>query len=113
MNLYYYKIDNISVYDGDTITCDIDLGFNVIMRKQKIRLYGIDTPEIRGFEREEGLKSKMALIGQINEAEVMYMKSHKDKSGKYGRWLGELYTDKMINLNNWLVQNGYAKEYMK
>ena len=51
---YIYKAEVVSVYDGDTITVDIDLGFNVVLRKQKIRLGGINTPEIRGEEREEG-----------------------------------------------------------
>ena len=43
--LYTYKISKIhSVYDGDTVTVDIDLGLNVVIRKEKVRLYGIDTP---------------------------------------------------------------------
>jgi len=50
-NLYHYKAHITKVYDGDTVTADIHLGFNMVMRKQKLRLLGIDTPEIRGEER--------------------------------------------------------------
>lgn len=54
-NLYYYRAFVENVYDGDTITCSIDCGFNFLMKKQKIRLLGIDTPEIRGEEREKAI----------------------------------------------------------
>ena len=37
----------VKVVDGDTVDVDIDLGFGVWLRKQRIRLVGIDTPESR------------------------------------------------------------------
>ena len=48
--MYEYRATVISVYDGDTITVDIDLGFGIVLRKQKLRLYGLNTPEVRGAE---------------------------------------------------------------
>jgi len=54
-NLYYYRARVTKVYDGDTITVDIDLGFHVGLKSEKIRLYRIDTPEVRGPEREQVL----------------------------------------------------------
>ena len=56
--MYEYKGYVTKVYDGDTITVDIDLGFDILFKNQKIRLSRINTPEVRGEEREEGLKSK-------------------------------------------------------
>ena len=47
-NFYLYKAFVTDVYDGDTITVDIDLGFWTTLHKQKIRLYGINTPELKG-----------------------------------------------------------------
>lgn len=45
--MYTYRIKKItSIIDGDTIECDIDLGFDISLN-QKIRLAGIDTPESR------------------------------------------------------------------
>ena len=52
---YLYKATVTEVYDGDTITVDIDLGLNVWLKDQTLRLLGIDTPELRGEER---LKAK-------------------------------------------------------
>ena len=43
--MYEYKAKLIKVVDGDTVDVDIDLGFGVWMKKQRIRMYGIDTPE--------------------------------------------------------------------
>ena len=42
--MYQYKAKITRIIDGDTVDCDIDLGFKVILAKQRIRLYGIDTP---------------------------------------------------------------------
>jgi micrococcal nuclease len=51
-SLYTYKAKVLSVYDGDSLRLDIDLGFKVVMQNQRVRLLGIDTPEVRGEERE-------------------------------------------------------------
>ena len=107
--MYEYKALVTKVYDGDTITVDIDLGFGVCRKGQKIRLLGIDTPEIRGDEREEGLKSRDALRGQIINKWVS-IKTFKDKKGKYGRWLGEVWLDDLC-MNKWLLTEGYAKPF--
>ena len=106
---YWYKAKCVAIYDGDTITCDIDLGFNMIMRGQKIRLYGIDTPEIRGDEREEGLKAKHYLMHHILGEQIV-LQTYKDRSGKYGRWLGVVHFNG-VNMNEELVQQGYAERY--
>jgi len=113
LDLYKYKAVCTAVYDGDTITLDIDLGFNMIMRNQKIRLYGIDTPELRGDEREQGLKVRDWVREQILNKEVI-LESIKDKTGKYGRWIGKIWLlDKegvpYLELNTLLVSEGYAE----
>jgi len=110
-NLYYYKAKIVSVYDGDTVTADIDLGFKTWVKGEKLRLYGINAPELRGEEREEGLKSRDYLRGLILGKEVL-IKTRKDKRGKYGRYLAEIILDG-VNINDKLVEDGYAvyKEY--
>ena len=52
LNPYCYNISNIRVIDGDTIEADVDLGFDVTLKKQKIRLWGIDCPPIRTLDSE-------------------------------------------------------------
>ena len=45
--MHEYKVNVLRVVDGDTVDVDIDLGFSTWLKKQRIRLYGIDTPETR------------------------------------------------------------------
>jgi micrococcal nuclease len=109
--MYEYRAFVRKVYDGDTITCDIDLGFNMIMRNQKLRLVGINTPEVRGESRPEGLKVRDIVRSRISNKWVT-IKTHRDKKGKYGRWLAEIYEAGVEeSLNQWLLKEGYAKEY--
>ena len=110
LNFYRYKAIITDVYDGDSVTADIDLGFGIWMRNQKLRLYGIDTPELRGAEREEGLKVRDYVTDLILGQEVI-IESAKDKSGKYGRWLATIWIQG-VNLNEKLLNEGKAKEYV-
>ena len=105
-NMYEYRAKVIKVYDGDTITVLIDLGFGVTF-KEKVRLYGINTPEIRGKERPDGLISRDRLRERILDKDVI-IKTLKDKKGKYGRYIAEVYLEEE-NINNWLVSEGLAE----
>ena len=113
--LYLYKVKINSVYDGDTVRADVDLGFNTVLKDKRIRLLGIDAPELRGGERERGLETRDYLRSLISNKEV-YMVTEKDKSGKYGRYLGTLFLIESdgslgLNINETLVKEGYAKRY--
>ena len=105
--MYIYNAIIVSVYDGDTVTADIDLGFEVWLKGQKLRLLNIDTPEVRGKEKAEGIVSRDALSSRILGKEV---KIKSDRKGKYGRWLVEIFLDDE-NINNWLLAEGLAKPY--
>ncbi len=107
--MYQYKAKVISVYDGDTITAMVDLGF-YHFQQMKFRLYGIDTPELRGEDREKGLAVRDIVREMILDKEVT-INSYKDKQEKYGRYLANIVIDG-LDLNQWLVQNGHAKPYM-
>ena len=104
--LYFYKAYVEKVYDGDTITCTIDCGFNMSMKNQKIRLYGINCPELRGTEKEAGKVARDQLRNQILHKNIL-IETFKDKKGKDGRYLATVFLDN-VNINEWLVQNGYA-----
>ena len=58
--MHEYKVKIRRIVDGDTIDVDIDLGFNMILSKQRIRLYGIDTPESRTRDKEEKFYGKLS-----------------------------------------------------
>ncbi len=108
--MYEYRAFVRKVYDGDTITVDFDLGFDILLKDQKIRLSRINTPEVRGKEREAGLRSRDALREKISNKWVV-IKTQKDKKGKFGRWLGEVWLDDTC-MNDWLLREGYAKLYV-
>jgi micrococcal nuclease len=103
----FYPSEVISVYDGDTITVDVYLGFG-ISKRERLRLYNLDAPEVRGSERYEGLKSRDALRKKILHKNIRIETLKNDKKGKYGRviatiWLGD------ENINTWMIDNGYAE----
>ncbi|MEM7185116.1 MAG: thermonuclease family protein [Bacteroidota bacterium] len=107
--MYNYKAHIKDVYDGDTVTAVVDLGF-LHYQEMKLRLYGIDTPEIRGEEREQGLVVRDILREMILDKDVE-IHSYKDKQGKYGRYLATILLDD-LNVNQWLVDNGHAEVYL-
>lgn len=105
---YKYKARIVAVYDGDTVTASIDLGFSIKF-ETKLRLYGIDTPEIRGEERPDGLVSRDWLRDKVLGKEVV-IQTYKDRTGKYGRYLATIYLDN-VNLNVQLIEEGLAESY--
>ncbi len=107
--MYEYRAFVRRVYDGDTVTVDIDLGFDILVKNQKIRLLGINAPEIRGNSREKGLVSRNFLREKISGKWVT-LKTKKDKKGKYGRWLGDLFL-KDENINKLMISEGMAERY--
>ncbi len=107
LDIYTYKAIITSVYDGDTITANIDLGFKTWVMKEKLRLNRINAPEVRGEERPKGLISRDKLREKLNGQEVI-IKTLKDKKGKYGRYLVEIYLNNQ-NINDWLVEQELAE----
>ena len=78
-------------------------------QEMKLRLYGIDTPELRGAEKEAGIVVRDLVREMILNKEVE-IHSYKDKQGKYGRYLANIIVDD-LDINKWLVDNGHAKPY--
>ena len=90
--MYEYKVKILRVVDGDTVDVDIDLGFGIWMHRERIRLWGIDTPESRTRDPEEkmfGNYAKQYVKDQMPIGSMQTMRTQKDKAGKYGRILGE------------------------
>ena len=108
--MYEYKAKLVRVIDGDTIELEIDLGFSITM-KRKIRLLNIDTPEIYHpsceKEREHGLEATNFVKEFLSNQEII-IKTHKDKTGKYGRILAEVFIDNTC-LNDRLLIEGFQK----
>jgi len=121
--MYEYQCKIVRVVDGDTVDVDIDLGFGTWMKKQRIRLYGIDTPESRTRDLEEkkyGIMAKEIVKKYIPEGSTQILRTKKDKAGKYGRILGEFVVAELatgrtaphgVTLNKWMIENHYGVTY--
>ena len=113
--MFEYNAVVVKVVDGDTVDVDIDLGFSVWIKKQRVRLYGLDTPEARTRDKEEkkyGLLAKAKVLEHCPIGSKIKVKTQKGKSkGKYGRILGELISDKSVNVNKFLIDNNYGVDY--
>lgn len=116
LNLYHYKAEVLSVYDGDTITVMIDQGMKHFARV-KVRMIGINTPEIRTKDLDEkarGYAAKEYLKSRIEGKTIVI---NTVKKGKFGRWLGViwLYGEGMEelgeSLNDEMIRMGHAVAY--
>jgi|TARA_B100001094_G_scaffold159482_1_gene154374 micrococcal nuclease len=114
-NTYEYNVTIAKVVDGDTVDVDIDLGFGMVYKKQRVRMLGIDTPESRTrdlVEKKFGKASKKHLKKLLEEAESITLISH-DK-GKFGRILGEIFVHEegtKVNVNEQMITDHHAVPY--
>ena len=109
--VYEYSCEVKRVVDGDTVDVVIDLGFD-IHYSSRVRLYGIDTPESRTRNKDEkvrGIMSKEYLIDALSKGQVV-IKTYRDKKGKFGRVLGEMYVED-TNINLMMVDEYLAVKY--
>ena len=115
--MYEYKCKVVHIVDGDTVDVDIDLGFGVWLKKERIRMFGIDTPESRTRDLDEkkyGLMAKEYITKLLDDEGGIVLKTRKDAEGKYGRILGELWrtTDFAdTSINELMIKNHHAVSY--
>ena len=115
--MHEYKVNILKVVDGDTVDVDIDLGFGVWLRNERVRIVGIDCPESRTSDRIEKvfgeaekqrltslLSSEATLISQIS-------KMGENMKGKFGRILGDFKTINDQIVSTTLMEEGHAVAY--
>jgi endonuclease YncB( thermonuclease family) len=110
---YRAKVDR--VVDGDTLVLSFYLGLGIWLNEQKVRLVGINAPEVTGVEKEQGLKVTAYLKSLLDKSDDIIVRTDEKKKGKYGRFLVVVFGKmggKWINFNERLVQAGAAREYM-
>ncbi len=109
---YTYNAVVTGVHDGDTVTMKIDLGLDVFLHNQKMRLYGINTPEVVGINKAEGLRAKEFVVTLVLEMNVIAV-THKDKRDKYGRYLVEIFLiGDNESVNKKLLRHNLAVPYL-
>ena len=133
--MHEYNCTIRRVVDGDTVDVDIDLGFGMWIHNERVRLYGIDTPESRTRDLDE---KKKGLAAKARNKELLEAGSFKLKSfgtGKFGRVLGEIFVspeyvgdhineciaspdsgidlsvDGWVSVNDILIEEGHAYDY--
>lgn len=114
MTMYEYKCKIIKVIDGDTVDCEIDLGFHIKIIK-RVRLLGINTPELNSKDETQRVLAKEAKDYVLNSKDtITRLKTVLDESDSFGRVLGWLYIgDSDLTLNNLLLVEGLAVPYNK
>jgi micrococcal nuclease len=107
---YVYAARCVQVIDGDTLDLDIDLGFHVTIR-QRVRLRGIDTPELRGEDKDRAVAARTEVTIWADGAELL-IRTELDATDKYGRMLADLWVDGLAtSLSDHLVGRGLARRY--
>lgn len=124
----YEDCDLVRVIDGDTVvlrlraehSVAVDFGFRikdrVVLHKEAeitFRLADVDTPEVRGDEKVEGLIAKEAVETLLSSGRIRVISL---KEGKYaGRWIGRVYVEQEdgeeIELSGWLIENELGDYY--
>ena len=120
--MYEYRAKLVKVVDGDTVDVDIDLGFGIWMKDERVRIMGIDTPESRTRDKIEKLfgKAASARVKELLEEDIILKtqiaRDGEDMKGKYGRILGDFMVERFEDgkqemLTDVLVQEGHAVAY--
>ena len=122
--MWTYRAKVIKVIDGDTVDVDIDLGFGIWQKNERVRIMGIDTPESRTrnkIEKKFGLAAKAklkSLLGKQTVLQTTINKKGVDMKGKFGRILGDFVAQYQQG-NGWhqmtatqiLIKEGHAVAY--
>jgi len=120
--MYEYRARLVKVVDGDTVDVDIDLGFGIWMKDERVRIMGIDTPESRTRDKVEKLfgKAASARVKELLEEDIILKtqisRDGEDMKGKYGRILGDFVVERFEDgkqemLTDILVAEGHAVAY--
>jgi micrococcal nuclease len=102
-HLYYYRATLVRVIDGDTIDVDIDLGFDRITTRRRLRLLGVDTPEHKDPNFAEATEFTSAILK--TSSEIIVQTTSKDS---FGRWLANVWCNGN-SLNAKLIEKGWPR----
>lgn len=115
--MYTYRATVLRVVDGDTVDVDLDLGFGIWLRNERVRIMGIDTPESRTTDEVEkvfGLAAKARLkelLGEIATLKTQVAKDGTDMKGKFGRILGDFVASDGRMVSEILIEEGHCVPY--
>lgn len=112
--MYQYRAKVNKVIDGDTVELVVDLGFSISI-VQRVRLYGVDTPELHSKDPEERTRARAAVAYLLSIlppfGEWLTVETIKDNTDKYGRLLAKLVLADGKIVNHLLIGGNYGAEY--
>ena len=114
--MWTYRAKVVRVIDGDTVDVDIDLGFGIWQKNERVRIMGIDTPEsrtINKIEKKFGLAAKAklkSLLGPKPVLQTTISKKGEDMKGKFGRVLGDFLVEGK-KVTEIMCKTGHAVPY--
>ena len=117
MNTNEYDVHVVKVVDGDTVDVDIDLGFGVCLKDERVRIMGIDTPESRtrdDVEKLFGLAAKNRLYSLLEKDAKLITtedKNGEDMKGKFGRILGDFRAADGRMVTQIMIEEGHCVPY--
>ena len=116
-----YDVVLLKCVDGDTVDVDIDLGFGIWLKDERVRIMGIDTPESRTSDKVEkvfGTAAKNRLKELLEHGGKLITtedKSGEDMKGKFGRILGDFYVEryegKREKVTDIMIEEGHCVAY--
>jgi micrococcal nuclease len=115
--MYEYRAKINKVVDGDTVDVDIELGFDIVLTGQRVRIMGIDTPESRTSDKVEkvfGLAAKnrlKELLGPTAVLKTQIEKDGDDAKGKFGRILGDFVAPDGRMVTEVMIEEGHCVPY--
>ncbi len=112
MEFYNYKGKVNRVIDGDTLLVTFQMGLDLELKNQLIRLKGINAPEMIGDNRQDGIASKNYLNSLVLDKEINIKTFKSRTKDKYGRYLAEIWLlDKEKSVNQMMIDGGFAIKY--
>ena len=112
-----YDVVLLDCVDGDTVDVDIDLGFGVWLKDERVRIMGIDTPESRTSDKVEklfGTAAKNRLKELLKDGGKLITtedKSGEDMKGKFGRILGDFRVADGRRVTEIMIEEGHCVAY--
>ncbi len=100
---FTYNAFIVKIVDADTVDLIVDLGLRVTMN-MRVRIYGVNAPEM---STPEGRIARAALVEKLPLGSRVVVKTFKNPTDKYGRWLAAIEIDGQ-DISQWLILNNHA-----
>lgn len=113
--LFHYACEVLKWIDADTLDVDIDLGFEVHLM-QRVRVYGLNTPEIHSADMEEkknaikALNFATLLAPLHSKVKIQTHKAEKERE-KYGRWLADITLENGADFASRMIEEKHGCAY--